>query len=151
MSINPAFNTPAEKLLAAGVEPTKALLHCAEWNASDICTPQAVRALLHAGADVNAKNRVHGATPLMMMARYAPSSVLKILVDAGADVNATDGDGMTALLEATRWMLTDNVRFLREAGADIKAVNNEGKDAVAYANDCPWKKPREAMLAALAA
>lgn len=52
------------------------------------------------GADVN--ERVEGLTPLHFIARkghyqYPPREIPEALVKAGADLEAKDGDGLTAL------------------------------------------------------
>ncbi|HEX7722781.1 MAG TPA: ankyrin repeat domain-containing protein, partial [Pyrinomonadaceae bacterium] len=47
--------------------------------------------------------------------------------DAGADVNAVDGDGWTALMRAND---VENVRILLNAGADMTLKNKDGKTAL---------------------
>jgi len=78
-----------------------------------------VRALLAAGADINARTP-HNVTPLMSavsMAGGSPASALE-LIRAGADVNVADSDGSTALWVATTESDVSVVRALLEAGAD---------------------------------
>ena len=55
-----------------------------------------VKLLISYRADVNLKN-FRGATPLMAAAGDGPSSVVKYLLEKGADANARDQDGNTAL------------------------------------------------------
>ncbi len=55
--------------------------------------------LIAAGADVN-KELKDGITPLMIASKYAPK-VIQFFIDNGADVNAKDRKGRTALTWAT--------------------------------------------------
>ena len=60
----------------------------------------------------------------------------------GADINATDQYGRTALMLAARWYnYVDCVRCLHEKGADITATDKNGDTALmfaigGYAADC---------------
>lgn len=87
---------------------------------------EVVRALLDAGADPRASDRI-GTTPLHVVAesrfgweRKRPVAerleILRCLVDAGADVEAEDGIGATALLVAVK--APEFVAALLDAGAD---------------------------------
>jgi ankyrin repeat protein len=61
-------------------------------------------------------------------------SVVQLLLDAGAAVNATCADGSTALHQAAGLGLNAAVlRCLLKAGADATATDNEGLDAAAVA------------------
>ena len=51
--------------------------------------------LLAAGADVNAKDRTRGLSPLHEAARWGWNDVVRFLVDHGADLRATDSRGLT--------------------------------------------------------
>ena len=46
------------------------------------------------------------------------------VIEAGADVNATDGDGHTVLHEAARLGHLEMVMALLQAGADINVIDN---------------------------
>ena len=56
-----------------------------------------------------------GVTPLMLGATGDPD-ILRMLIDAGADVNARDRRGITALMRAARH--PENVSVLKAAGAE---------------------------------
>ncbi|MBQ6656215.1 MAG: SUMF1/EgtB/PvdO family nonheme iron enzyme [Ottowia sp.] len=91
---------------------------------SDTEAADKVRALLAAGADVNARERRYGKTALMGV---SSPEVAAVLLAAGADVNAIDeGFGETALFAAARNGHTQMIEVLLRAGA---AVNAQGKNS----------------------
>jgi ankyrin repeat protein len=55
--------------------------------------------------------------------------MIKLLIDKGANVNATDKDGGTALMKATDEGQADIVKLLIDKGADVSAKNNGGLTA----------------------
>jgi ankyrin repeat protein len=86
--------------------------------------PAAVRVLLDRGADVNSRNRkadsqFHGMTPLIMNATQKDdcSEVTDLLINAGADVAATDANGKTVLAHAEERGLTKIKAVLQRHGA----------------------------------
>jgi ankyrin repeat protein len=58
-----------------------------------------------------------GYTALMAASEYGHREIVKLLIEAGADVNAADWYGRTALGWALRGGHTDIVNLLKEAGA----------------------------------
>jgi ankyrin repeat protein len=60
-----------------------------------------VRALIRAGADVNAVNN-YGANAMQLAAEVAHLALLEILLDAGADPNSANPEGQTALMLVAR-------------------------------------------------
>jgi ankyrin repeat protein len=55
-----------------------------------------VRYILDKGIDVNKTQRKSGFTPLMCAACYGRNEVVKILLESGADKDATDAKGLSA-------------------------------------------------------
>lgn len=74
--------------------------------------------------DVDFQNNESGSTLLMDAARFGQVNVARHLIEAGADVNARDFDGWTALRYGEDdWKI---VRLLVENGADINTKDNDG-------------------------
>jgi ankyrin repeat protein len=87
-----------------------------------------------AGADVNAASE-SGFTPLMFAAFYNKSDLVKCLIGAGADLEARNAAGETALIVAAhKNMVFGNndmpVEIFIRAGANASAADNEGYTAL---------------------
>jgi ankyrin repeat protein len=108
----------------------------------------AIRLLLEKGADLSLTN-TRGITPVMAAAGLGSTDAdtrgifttedvqersiesLKLLLAAGADINAKDGTrGLTPLHEAARWGWNDVVKFLVDHGANLDAKDNRGMTPV---------------------
>ncbi|MDP2204776.1 MAG: ankyrin repeat domain-containing protein [Alphaproteobacteria bacterium] len=77
-------------------------------------------------------------TALGIAAAANDSRTLHIIVDAGADLNATDKNGLTPLMRAWQAGAYETMRHLLQLGADIGAVNLDHKNILhmaAGAND----------------
>jgi len=98
---------------------------------------ETVALLISAGANVHAQGRwrstaLHWAAdaasqPVLTAGR--PLEVIEILVAAGADVNARDSNGQTALMIAARSRSMDVIKALLAAGADPSICDAESRDA----------------------
>src|SRR6185503_7455908 len=78
-----------------------------------------VQRLIRGGANVNVASQL-GNTPLMLAARvYGNSRAVKLLVDAGAEINPTNVFGANALMCAVASDDERSVRLLLERGADV--------------------------------
>jgi ankyrin repeat protein len=138
-----------EKLLAHGKLDMGDLGTALSWAVAGNDSTM-VRELLNAGARVNSQDK-HGYTALMGAVNNRKIPNLKILLDAGADVNARAPDtGDTALLLALypRQDATEIVRCLLEKGADPNAANNVGRSALMLAT---FGQPRTVVEALLRA
>jgi ankyrin repeat protein len=69
-------------------------------------------------ADVNARERLYGRTALMIAAIEGDLDVVRLLVEAGSDLNIVDVEGSTALTLARSYGNLDVAALLEEAGAN---------------------------------
>jgi hypothetical protein len=67
---------------------------------------------------------------LHLAASRRRSSVVRALLEAGADANLRDGDGRTALMLAATAGLEESLDALISAGADINAQDAQGESAL---------------------
>ncbi len=94
-----------------------------------------MRKLLAAGADIRARNR-RGAEPIHGAAVGQPGSsafdpraqavTITCLIEAGADPDALDMDGVAPLHRAVRTRCAAAVKALLEGGADPRQENKSG-------------------------
>ncbi|HYP08596.1 MAG TPA: ankyrin repeat domain-containing protein [Bryobacteraceae bacterium] len=106
-----------EELAARDRRGATPLMHAAAFG-----TAEMVKILLHAGADVNARND-SDATALLWAARQPEKA--RLLIQAGADVNARSKQGRTPLMVASlRRGNVPTVALLLEKGADVHAKGN---------------------------
>jgi hypothetical protein len=106
-----------------------------------------VKALIAAGAEVNAWDlEHHRRTVLMHAARDGSIDCIKALIAAGADVNAKSSMGDTALMYATR--NATYVKALIGAGADVNAKTNKGWTAILSAASKGNAESVNALIAA---
>ena len=78
-----------------------------------------------------ARQGTEGITPLHYAALYGDRSAVKALLDAGADPNARNAAGATALM----WAVDDEAKtlLLVERGADVNAKSLDGRTPIAQA------------------
>jgi len=86
-----------------------------------------LRALVRTPADANQKDDA-GVPLLMTSAAVGSVDAMTLLLDKGADVNARNGFGATALI----WSATDlaKVRLLAGRGADVNLASKTGRSAL---------------------
>ncbi len=74
-----------------------------------------------------------GSTPLHFAATNPDIGPLKVLLAAGANVDAEDADGATPLHMAAYANRIENAKALLEAGADVHAQSSSGRTALMLA------------------
>ena len=111
-------------------EATRELLK----RAAEITPGEALR-LIADGADLSARDRDTWATPLMEAVSKNPDpGVTRVLINAGADVNARGWFSKTPLMyAAARNANTEVLDILLGAGADLDAKDRYGKTPLMYA------------------
>ena len=72
--------------------------------------------MLDNGADINVHNQVFGHTALIVAARFGYIKIVQALLDRGAEVNAEDNYGHTALYWAIKNKKAAVVELLEAAG-----------------------------------
>jgi len=103
------------------------------WSALDFAISQSRREvaqlLLKRGAKTDeVSNKV---VPLVLAASGFDVGMVKLLLDNGANINAKDSKGNTALRNASGGNeRIEIVKLLLERGADINATNNDGRTAL---------------------
>ena len=100
-------------------------------------SPEALKLLIEAGADVNARDDI-GCTAMHWVAHgwdryFDPGAMLKVLIDAGADADARNGKGCTPLMALADSAVKnpralEGIKCLLATGADYKAENVKGLD-----------------------
>ena len=117
--------------------------------------------LLDAGANVNARTNTNywGSTALIRASENKHTEIVSMLLDNGADVNATDDDGDTALMRVincdeeddrpwyqVEYDIIEIVEMLLTAGADVNVVNNNNKTALAIAEETGCTKQIQNLI-----
>ena len=92
--------------------------------------PEAVKALIRANANVNARDKL-GRTALMLLLDEAQPNVefIKILLKAGADVNAKDDSGTYVIMWAVLHT-PEIMNIILKAGAKLNVLTNSGSNVL---------------------
>lgn len=97
--------------------------------------PDAVVFLIHHGAQVNQpSNNAQKVTPLHSAAAGQNLTIVRMLLEAGADVNAVQEGGFTPLMGAAQNGNVEMVRLLLEHGADRTMQTEDGRSAYSIAD-----------------
>jgi len=85
---------------------------------------EAIKQHVSAGTDLNAKELAGGSTPLMIAALFDQAEAAKLLIENGANINARNNDGGTALHNAAFFCRTETLKLLLSKSADVNAKNS---------------------------
>jgi ankyrin repeat protein len=83
--------------------------------------------------DFNIFNNNTNCNPLMASSKNGHIHIVKLLIQNGADVNAYNSDGNTALIMTSVMGNFDIAKLLIDSGADINKTNNAGNSALIIA------------------
>lgn len=72
---------------------------------------------------------------LLEAACNGDNTAIETLLKEGADINAKDNDGNTALILAASRCHYETVQLLTKAGCDVNAKNNDGNNAIDLAHE----------------
>ncbi|UKZ88775.1 uncharacterized protein TrAFT101_004511 [Trichoderma asperellum] len=92
-----------------------------------------VKLLLKQGADVSQRHKYNNETALHYSTHWGNKTVVRLLLESGAEVNAQDRDGKTALHIAAKEGDEAVLRLLLEKGADASMKTKAGKTALKLA------------------
>jgi ankyrin repeat protein len=124
--------TVVELLLRLGVDPnaTDGGGHTPLYSVGNECTlpggGNVVRALVRAGAAVDAHDGAKHCTALHMAARRGNAEVAEALLDCGADIESRDSVGDTPLRRSVNCGKTSVAALLLARGADFHSQGSKG-------------------------
>jgi uncharacterized protein len=120
-------------------EPEDPLVKAAFKNDLD-----AVRQLAFVSTDVNATDKLINANALAFAVERGNREMVQVLLSAGADINAKNGDERTAIMHLSESATVDLVRDLFAAGADVNARDEWGGTALMdAASSCKFAVVKE--------
>ena len=121
-----------QQLIAAGVELYDGqLASVCEWEFAVGASLNAARVLLACGADVHYRSAHSGRTALHSAAMYdGKAELIQVLIDAGAELEARDDEGCTALIYAALYADLGNAQKLLQLGANVDVQDSTGRTAL---------------------
>lgn len=130
-------------LLKAGadIEATDSLGRRPLSRAAAAGQSEAVEFLLDSGTEIDARNGPSNRTSLIEAAYKGRMGSTRLLVQRGADINARDDRGKTALWYAATQESSSSaggpllIKFLADKGADLEAADNTGMTPLAWARN----------------
>ena len=144
-------------LLKAGADPllrskessnSGSILSAAALRARSAAGPAFLKAVLDGGVNPNVEEYYGAGEPyLFRFASQDTPDSLRLMVERGANVNARDSLGNSAIMEAIGVFAIDEVNYLLDHGADPKVVDKQGLsfawkvyDKVLKQKDDPFKR-----------
>jgi len=106
-----------------------------------------LKSLASVGNDPLWLNNKEGAIPLIAAIENNEHDVVKVLIEAGADVKIKDENGNTPLIYAVINKDKQSVLLLRSAGADVNEANNKGVSPISLSRSSDYAEVRIAMNA----
>jgi YVTN family beta-propeller protein len=97
---------------------------------------------------INDRQPSTGSTPLSDAAFRGHLEIVKLLLDRGANVNATNRDGNTPLIAAAFMCRTEVVRHLLDKGASVNHKNDRGETVIEIMSR-PWNEELAAFYRGL--
>lgn len=89
----------------------------------------ALKQHITAGTNINEKDPFGGSSPLISAALFGKTEIVKLLLEAGADINFQNNDGSTALHTAAFFCRPEIVKMLLNKSADKTIRNKYGSTA----------------------
>lgn len=99
----------------------------------------AVKRLIEAGVDLDARNAASGTTPLVSAVAVGDARMAKYLIRRGANVEAPNAKGNTPLHVAAFFCRLECIEVLLENGASITTPNQQGQTPLDVVAD-PWSR-----------
>lgn len=128
-----AAEDTVQMLLAHGADVQGTAASAPMRHAIGANSTRMARLLLEAGASPDTKSML--GEPMIISAVWFPGArgVLEVLLDHGADIDATSDHGSTALMLSAQGGLLETVKCLVARGADLTLVDSHGHSVFAYA------------------
>ena len=119
--------------MSKGANPDEAIVYDVPvlCDLIDECNIEAIQLLLREGASPNLDCDGEPALMLALDCEYLP--LIKMLIDAGADINAQDEFGITTLAWSINYEQINTFKYLLEKGASMEIRDSSGFHPVVYA------------------
>jgi hypothetical protein len=105
-----------------------------------------IASLLESGISPDSTDSSGEWNALRTAARTGNGDIVKMLINAGADINSKDSYGNTALIIAVLMNKKDAVKILLNAGAEVNSRNHAGKTALSAAISKGYDEVRDILL-----